>query len=143
MSRADRIWIQAWISGGRLGSSAAELHLKCSRDMSRDFRALTSEWTFPRSAAPVVIRHASTLIVVQLQGRTGAYRATPTPARIHLSYTDVRYGPRLAAVGAGGDSRSGTRRLRPVGRSPASPPGLTRCARPPGGAISRSDHTRH
>jgi hypothetical protein len=62
--------------------------------------------TFPRSAAPVVIRHASTLIVVQLQGRTGAYRATPMPARIQnppLVHTYAT-GP-LAAVGAGGTRR--------------------------------------
>jgi hypothetical protein len=98
-------------------------------------------------------RHPARLIHVDRCTTAGPHGRVPRhahamPARIHLSYTRTLRARSQRSARAGRSSHGrGTRILRPilrpVGRSPASPPGPTHCARPPGGAISRSDHTRH
>ena len=128
--------------------ATADSRLRFKRPVSRYRRHMRHLVTSPRSAAPAGIPHASTLyvrcmIVVQQQG----YRNDPPRRRV--SYA------RSAAGGPGGGTLVAMAGLRPqisvsAGQelcdllgAAASPPGPTHCARPPGRAISRSDHTRH
>ena len=126
---ADRIWIQVVYSG----------------DFFEILRALTvhSSVTKRCSGRHPARFHVDRCTTAGPHGRVPRHAHADAPARIPRVRTYAR--SHLAAVSAraGLAACRGTRILLPVGRSPASPPGLTRCARPPGGAISRSDHTRH